>query len=54
MEASLAEIHRYPLRPDGFGEPLFPTHESRRAVAEHLVRAPWLSRASEIWAETMP
>jgi hypothetical protein len=40
MEASVSEIHRYPLRPEGFEEPLFPTAESRRA--------PWLSRASEI------
>ncbi len=43
---SVREIHRYPLRPEGFEEPLFPTAESRRAVAEHLLAAPWLSRAS--------
>jgi hypothetical protein len=48
MEASVSEIHRYPLRPDGFEEPLFPTRESRRAVGDHLLRAPWLSRASEM------
>jgi hypothetical protein len=48
MEASVSEIHRYPLRPDGFQEPLFPTGESRRAVGDHLLRAPWLSRASEM------
>ena len=48
MEASVAEIHAYPPRPDGFEEPLFPTRESRLAVAEHLLRAPWLSRASEL------
>lgn len=48
MEASVSEIHRYPLRPEGFAEPLFPTGESRRAVAEHLLAAPWLSRASEL------
>lgn len=48
MEASVAEIHAYPVRPDGFEEPLFPTSGSRRAVAEHLLRAPWLSRASEL------
>ena len=48
MEASVREIHRYPLRPEGFEEPLFPTTESRRAVEEHLLRAPWLSRASEM------
>lgn len=48
MEASVSEIHGYPLRPQGFKEPLFPTHESRRTVAEHLLAAPWLSRATEM------
>ena len=48
MEASVSEIHRYPLRPEGFEEPLFPTRESRLTVLDHLLRAPWLSRASEI------
>ncbi len=48
LETSVSEIHRYPLRPEGFEEPLFPGAESRRAVAEHLLQAPWLSRASEI------
>ena len=48
MEASVSEIHRYPLRPDGFEEPLFPTRESRLAVGDHLLRASWLSRASEV------
>src|SRR5215217_4764316 len=44
----VSEIHRYPSRPPGFEEPLFATRESRRAVAEHLARAPWLSRGSEL------
>ena len=48
MEASVSEIHRYPLRPEGFEEPLFSTRESRRAVGDHLLRASWLSRASEV------
>jgi hypothetical protein len=48
MEISVSEIHRYPLRPEGFEEPLFPTRESRRSVGDHLLRAPWLSRASEM------
>ena len=48
MEASASEIHRYPLRPEDFEEPLFPTKASRRAIAEHLLRAPWLARASEL------
>ncbi len=47
MEASALEIHGYPLRPEGFEEPLFSTRESRQAVAEHLLKAPWLFRASE-------
>ena len=47
MEASVAEIHAYPLKPEGFEEPLFPTRESRRAVVDHLLAAPWLSRASD-------
>jgi hypothetical protein len=47
---SVSEIHRYPLRPEGFVEPLFPTRESKLAVAEHLLGAPWLSRASELGA----
>ena len=48
MEASVSEIHRYPLRPDGFEEPLFSTRESRRVVGDHLLRASWLSRAAEV------
>jgi hypothetical protein len=45
---TVSEIHRYPLRPPGFEEPLFPTRESSRAIAEHLASAPWLSRGSEL------
>jgi hypothetical protein len=48
VEASTSEIHGYPLRPEGFEEPLFPGAASKRVVAEHLLRAPWLSRASEM------
>ncbi len=48
MEASVAEIHAYPPKPEGFEEPLFPTRESRRAVADHLLAAPWLSQASDL------
>jgi hypothetical protein len=44
----VSEIHAYPSRPEGFGEPLFPTVESDRKIAEHLLEAPWLSRASEL------
>ena len=48
LVTTVSEIHRYPLRPEGFEEPLFPTAESRKAVAEHLASAPWLYRASEL------
>ena len=45
---TVSEVHRYPLRPPGFEEPLFPTPESKRAVADRLARASWLARASEV------
>ena len=48
MLATVSEIHRYPLRPPGFEEPLFAAAGTRRAVAEHLARATWLSRGSEL------
>ena len=48
LATTVSEIHNYPSRPPGFEEPLFPTAESRKAVAEHLANAPWLSRASEL------
>ena len=44
----VSEIHAYPSRPEGFEEPLFPTAESNRKITEHLLEAPWLSRASEL------
>jgi hypothetical protein len=44
----VSEIHAFALRPEGFEEPLFPTAESNRKIAEHLLEAPWLSRASEL------
>ena len=47
MKASVSEIHCYPLRPEGFEEPLFPTRESRLEVLDHLLQSSWLSRASE-------
>lgn len=49
---SVTEIHRYPLRPPGFEEPLFATDASKRAVAEHLLASPWLLRASDLAANT--
>lgn len=48
LGTKVSEIHHYPLRPPGFEEPLFPTLESRWAIAEHLASAPWLSRGSEL------
>ena len=48
LGVSVSEVHRYPLRPKGFEEPLFPTTASRRSVVEHLSEAPWLVRASEL------
>ena len=44
----VSDIHRYPTKPEGFQEPLFATEVSKRAVMEHLLEAPWLSRASEL------
>jgi hypothetical protein len=46
--AGISEVHRFPPRPEGFLEPLFPTASSKRAVAEHLLEAPWLMRASKL------
>jgi hypothetical protein len=45
---SVSEVHVYPLRPPNFEEPLFPTADSKKAVVEHLLRAPWLTRASQL------
>ncbi len=52
LEIDVSEIHAYPSRPEGFEEPLFPTAESNRKIVEHLLKAPWLSRASELEGET--
>lgn len=46
QEVSVSDIHAYPLRPPGFEEPLFPTPSSKKIIAEHLLKAPWLRRAS--------
>jgi hypothetical protein len=48
LAVSVSDVHRYPIRPKGFEEPLFPTAASKRAVVEHLLEAPWLTRASEL------
>jgi hypothetical protein len=48
----VSEIHAYPLKLEGFEEPLFPTVESNRKIVEHLLEAPWLSKASELEERT--
>jgi hypothetical protein len=48
LGVSVSEVHAYPPRPEGFEETLFPTVASKQAVAEHLLRASWLVRASEL------
>ena len=48
QEVSVSGIHAYPLRPPGFEEPLFPTPSSKKVIAEHLLEAPWLRRASGV------
>lgn len=45
---SVSEVHAYPLRPPSFEEPLFPTADSKREIVEHLLKAPWLTRASQL------
>jgi hypothetical protein len=48
QKVSVSGIHAYPLRPAGFEEPLFPTLSSKKIIAEHLLEAPWLRRASGV------
>lgn len=52
LGVGISEIHGYPLRPEGFEEPLFSTAASKRAVMDHLLEASWLSRASELEGRT--
>jgi hypothetical protein len=49
---SVSEVHDYPLRPPDFEAPLFPTADSKRAIVEHLLKAPWLVRASQVEGRT--
>ncbi len=49
MEASVSEIHRQPLRPPSFAEPLFLGRADKKEIAEHLCEsAGWLRRAGEV------
>lgn len=48
MEASVAEIHRHPLRPPDFAEPLFLGRAAKKEIAEHLKESSvWIEKASE-------
>ena len=47
-QVSVSEIHRHPLRPVGFEEPLFLGRSAKKEIAEHLRgSSAWLKRASE-------
>lgn len=46
--ATVTEIHEYPLRPEGYAEPLFHSHESRKEILDHFARSSWLSRGIEL------
>ena len=47
MQATVSEIHDYPVRPEGYEEPLFGGPERDREIMEHFLKASWLERASE-------
>ena len=47
MEATVSEIHGYPLRPEDYAEPLFHDQSSRKEILDHLAQSEWLFRASE-------
>ena len=48
MEASVSEIHRQPLRPAGFEEPLFLGPGDKKEIAEHLRESTgWLRKAGD-------
>jgi hypothetical protein len=45
---TVSEIHAYPVNPPCHQEVLFDLPESKREVADHLLKASWLCRASEM------
>ena len=46
--ATVSEIHRHPLRPDGFEEPLFLGRAAKKEIAEHLRESStWLKKAGK-------
>lgn len=53
MDATVTEIHEYPLRPEGYAEPLFHGPASRKEIMDHLAESGWLSRASEAVTEAI-
>ena len=52
MEATVSEIHAYPLRPAGYAEPLFHDQRSKKEILEHLAQSEWLFKASQAPAPT--
>ncbi|CAN5816427.1 hypothetical protein BH23ACT11_BH23ACT11_30130 [soil metagenome] len=48
MEATVSQIHNYPLRPAGYEEPLFAGRMKKREVMEYFLQSDWITRASEI------
>lgn len=51
MEATVSEIHRHPMRPTGFEEPLFLGRDDKRKILEHLRESScWLGKASDVSA----
>jgi len=48
LDASVSEIHRHPLRPPGYAEPLFLGPADKKEIAEHLSKSSgWLGKAAE-------
>lgn len=51
METTVSEIHRHPLRPTGFEEPLFLARGDKLKILEHLRESScWLGRAGDVSA----
>jgi hypothetical protein len=49
LDASVLEIHRHPLRPPGFAEPLFLGRGAKKEIAEHFRKSSgWLGRADDV------
>ncbi len=49
MEATVSEIHRQPLRPPGYAEPLFLGRAAKKEIADYLRESSgWLGKASDV------